>query len=181
MYVYACMLLLVLINGVASWWGVESFGGLLYLGASYIFGALYTLGGLIVWGFFALGVFDGFLILCCFDVFLIFWGLLFFDFLMLFWWFLDFSTIFFSGFCFAFTHQKRYNFWNSLAILFFWSILAPLWWGDAQKVTAQSFAALGLVFNRICESIKKYKTWWLGFSSYPCLQVASLIFSGSTL
>jgi hypothetical protein len=50
-----------------------------------------------------------------------------------------------------------------------------------KNVTAQSFAALGLVFNRICESIKKYKTWCFDFSRRQRLQVASLIFSGSTL
>lgn len=45
-----------------------------------------------------------FLLLWCF------YPILFFIFLVVFGGFLDFSLIFFSGFCFAFTHQNGYNF-----------------------------------------------------------------------
>ena len=76
-----------------------------FLLVGWLFGWVFNLlglfissGALMVWGFLLLGFLYGFLILSCFDVFLIFWGFLFLDFLMVFYGFFDFSAIFFRGF-----------------------------------------------------------------------------------
>ena len=152
----------------ASWFGVYIFG------AFYIWG-LWWFGGFcfeVFWWFF-----DFMLLWCFFDFLggLIFW---FFDaFLMFFWFFYDF----FFWLLLWFYSPKRVQLLKFSCNLFFLGYTVRRWWGDTQNVTAQSFAALGLVFNRICESIKKYKTVTLWFSRRQRLQVASLVFSGSTL
>ena len=73
---------------------------------------LHSFGVLIFWDFssFALVVFWIWIFIFIFLLLWCFYPILFFIFLVVFGGFLDFSTIFFSGFCFAFTHQNGYNF-----------------------------------------------------------------------
>ena len=69
--------------------------------------------GVVIFRDFLCFCFGGFLIWIFIFIFLLLWcfyPILFFIFLVVFGGFLDFSLIFFSGFCFAFTHQKGYNF-----------------------------------------------------------------------
>ena len=152
---------MVLINRLfTSWFGVYIFRGLVYLRG---------FDGLRLFWF---GFLYGFLILCWFDVFLIFWGFLFFVFLMLFWCFFWFFYDFFSGGLNLFYSPKRVHSFTILLQFYFFCIYWLAWWGDTVECHRLRFTASSLVFNRICKSIKKYKTWRLGFSSYPCLQVA---------
>ena len=93
MYVRACIRARVAVDFLLMEWMLSDL--VFNLWGLFIFGGLvYILGALMVWGFLLLGFYIVFLILCCFDVFFDFLGVLIFgffdDFLMFFWFFYDF-------------------------------------------------------------------------------------------
>lgn len=124
------------------------FWGFLYFRGFYAF---------MLWFF---GGFSDFLVGWCFFDFL---GVLifgFFDaFLMIFGFFYDF----FSGLLLCFYSPKWVQFLKFSCNSFFCDYNGRRWWGDTVECHGVKFTALRLVFNRICKSIKKYKTVTLWF------------------
>lgn len=125
-----------------------------------------------VWGFFGL-VF-----------YMVFWfsaGLMFFwfsggSYFLIFWWFLMVFLIFLRFFFARFylvLLTKMGTIFKILLQFFFFRVYCPPLMRWPVKVTGAEFTALRLVFNRICKSIKKYKTRRLAVASCPRLQVAT--------
>ena len=124
----------------------------------------------------------GFFAALVFLVYLVFW--FFDDFLMIFWFFYDF----FFWLLLCFYSPKWVQFLKFSCNSFFLEYNGWRWWGDAVNITAWSLrlqvwylTGYALVYVYTPESIKKYKTVALWFSRRQRLQVAWLIFSGSTL
>ena len=129
----------------------------------------------LLWMFFWFGFY--FWIFCCFGVF----GVSGF---LIFWCFFDVFLIFLRFFFLAFALlllTKMGTIFKILLQFFFFGVYCPALMRWCCKHHRLEFTASSLVFNRICKSIKKYKTAALWFFKASTFTGCNLIFLGSTL